>query len=493
MRILAIPRAPIMAKGKLTISIDLELAWGVWDVLTAEHIHLAETAERPICAALIELFDRYEIPATWAIVAALLDEASSSSRPGSKTCWYAPDIIEQLVSAKVAHEIGSHSGRHIYFDTAPAPEARADLDFARDVHTANKLPFKSFIFPRGACGHLDQLARVGLHTYSHSDVGWTVAARRAGHRAGASPTLSTKSCRSRLTSPWPRSAMDWSNWKNPCCLWVEMAFAVLSCPRRPVPNFSSGWRAPAIPAAFFISGFIHPISITVGTSSSAQSRGVWNVLQTKRALVGSRSARWAPMQGGRRRSGRRDRRWSDERPRARVPPFNVFSPVSPSVPRPPRIPSRRYLLAAFAKACLEGMVVNRGVPGLLADPCVRARRKPNFYDMPGTSRAPMCSTIPGAIGSCWSSASLPCCPSSHLRRSVSSCWHARCREPSSSRCALLLSLAQRTSRDYRLPVEPARIVLAAIPLAWLVKRHCRMPATGQDEAIDRSRWRHPPT
>jgi Polysaccharide deacetylase len=182
-RILAI-ESSIMAKGKLTISVDLELAWGAWDVLTAEHIYLAETAERPICAALIELFDRYEIPATWAIVAALLDEASSRSRPGSKTCWYAPDIIEQLVSAKVAHEIGSHSGRHIYFDSALAPEARADLDFARDVHSAHKLPFKSFIFPRGACGHLDQLARVGLHTYSHADVGWTVAARRAGHRAG---------------------------------------------------------------------------------------------------------------------------------------------------------------------------------------------------------------------------------------------------------------------------------------------------------------------
>ena len=58
MRILAI-ESSIMAKGKLTISIDLELAWGVWDVLTAEHIYLAETAERPICAALIELFDRY--------------------------------------------------------------------------------------------------------------------------------------------------------------------------------------------------------------------------------------------------------------------------------------------------------------------------------------------------------------------------------------------------------------------------------------------------
>jgi hypothetical protein len=173
-----------MARGRLTISIDLELAWGVWDVLTAEKIHQAETAERPICAALIALFDRYQVRATWAMVAALLDERSALSRPGSRRCWYAPDIIEQLVGAKAAHEIGSHSGRHIYFDDASAEEARADLEFARDVHRSNGLSFGSFIFPRGACGHLDQLARVGLRTFSYADVGWTVAAARAG-RHGA--------------------------------------------------------------------------------------------------------------------------------------------------------------------------------------------------------------------------------------------------------------------------------------------------------------------
>jgi len=173
-----------MAHGKLTISIDLELAWGVWDVLTAENIHLAETAERPICAELIALFDRYQVRATWAMVAALLDERSASSRPGSKSCWYAPDIIEQLVHAKTAHEIGSHSGRHIYFDNASASQAQADLEFARDVHKSNGLSFNSFIFPRGACGHLDQLARAGLRTFSHADVGWTVAAARTG-RQGA--------------------------------------------------------------------------------------------------------------------------------------------------------------------------------------------------------------------------------------------------------------------------------------------------------------------
>ena len=171
-----------MARGKLIISIDLELAWGVWDVLTADHLRLAETCERPICAALIELLDRYEVPATWAIVAALLDETSSLSRPGSKKCWYAPDVVEQLLGAKAAHEIGSHGGKHIYFDKVDLSEALADLDFARTVHSSHGLAFKSFIFPRNACGHLEQLSRVGLRTFGSADAGWTTAARRAGRQ-----------------------------------------------------------------------------------------------------------------------------------------------------------------------------------------------------------------------------------------------------------------------------------------------------------------------
>ena len=89
-----------MAKGKLTISIDLELAWGIGDVVTLEDQQIVETDERPICAALIELFDRYEVPATWAVVAALLDKDSSKFRPGSEACWYAPDIIDPFGPCK---------------------------------------------------------------------------------------------------------------------------------------------------------------------------------------------------------------------------------------------------------------------------------------------------------------------------------------------------------------------------------------------------------
>src|SRR4051794_40372138 len=132
-------------RAKLTISIDLELAWGVWDIVTPEDLRLAEAAERPICAALIAMFDRHGVPATWAMVAALLDAESGRSRPGNLACWHAPEVIEQIVGAKVRHEIGSHGGRHIYFNRASVDEARADLEFAKSIHQAHSLPFRSLV------------------------------------------------------------------------------------------------------------------------------------------------------------------------------------------------------------------------------------------------------------------------------------------------------------------------------------------------------------
>lgn len=181
-----------MRKGVLTISIDLELAWGVWDILTAEDLALAEAAERPICAALLDLFDRHQVSATWAMVAALLDQASAQTRPGNPVCWHAPDIIERIVRASAGHEIGSHGGRHIYFADIAAAAARDDLAFAADVHRAHGLPFDSFVFPRNAVGHLDALADAGLRTFRGPDVGWTAAARRAGRRIGQAVNLADK-------------------------------------------------------------------------------------------------------------------------------------------------------------------------------------------------------------------------------------------------------------------------------------------------------------
>jgi len=181
-----------MAKGTLTISIDLELAWGVWDRVTPEALDFAETVERPICATLIALFDHYDVPVTWAMVAALLDPKSAEGRPGPASCWYAPDVIEQIRQARVRHEIGSHGGRHIDLAAATGSAADADLDFARQVHRRHGLAFQSFVFPRNRIGNLDAVARAGLQVFRGRDLGWTSAASRGGRWAAKAANLADK-------------------------------------------------------------------------------------------------------------------------------------------------------------------------------------------------------------------------------------------------------------------------------------------------------------
>lgn len=85
-----------MSAGAVTISIDLELAWGNWDNLERRHVEHIERSERPTVTRLVEIFDRHEVPVTWAFVAALLDPASAKGRPGGERLWYAPDLIEKI-------------------------------------------------------------------------------------------------------------------------------------------------------------------------------------------------------------------------------------------------------------------------------------------------------------------------------------------------------------------------------------------------------------
>jgi hypothetical protein len=161
-----------MPQGTLTISIDLELAWGNWDNISQYHMqHIAEH-ERFIINRLLEIFNRYEISVTWAFVAALLDEKSSENMPGNKSLWYAPDIIDQVTSARFPHDIGSHGGRHRYFDDMSEKQAIEDLQFVAHIHEKNGLALNSFVYPRNKVARTYLLVEQGIKVYRGEDIAW---------------------------------------------------------------------------------------------------------------------------------------------------------------------------------------------------------------------------------------------------------------------------------------------------------------------------------
>lgn len=178
--------------GAVTISIDLELAWGNWDNLAEHHIRHVEASERPIVRRLVDLLDRHELPVTWAFVAALLDASSARAQPGPEHLWYAPDVIDTIRSANVAHELGSHGGRHRYLDLMSEPDAEADLGFAAEVHRSHGLPFRSFVFPRNRVARTELLARYGIGVYRGEDHAWHQRIRSRQPAAGRIANLIDK-------------------------------------------------------------------------------------------------------------------------------------------------------------------------------------------------------------------------------------------------------------------------------------------------------------
>lgn len=172
-----------LQRGAFCISIDVELAWGYWDCLSPAYLAQCSRLDRTVIQELVQLFARHEVSATWVVVGALLDR--DSARPeGAEAVWFAPDVLESIVRAPHAQEIGSHSFAHIDFASAPAGAARADLAHAREIHRAHGLDFTSFVFPRNRVGHLAELAQHGIKVFRGPDRGAIHTAGRLAGRVG---------------------------------------------------------------------------------------------------------------------------------------------------------------------------------------------------------------------------------------------------------------------------------------------------------------------
>jgi peptidoglycan/xylan/chitin deacetylase (PgdA/CDA1 family) len=165
--------ADTLQRGAFCISIDLELAWGVWDVLTPEYIENCLQLERGIVARLVALLECYDISVTWAIVGGLL-KIRSDVQESEIPAWFAPDIIAAIRDAKTPQEIGSHSFAHVYFSESGEEAARSDLASAKQVHRENRLQFTSFVFPRNLVNHADLLLGAGLKVFRSVDQGWHI-------------------------------------------------------------------------------------------------------------------------------------------------------------------------------------------------------------------------------------------------------------------------------------------------------------------------------
>lgn len=155
-----------------TISIDLELAWGVWDRINALYLNNAINNEREIVNQLLRIFEDFQFPVTWATVAALIDDKNKMINIGNKKAWYAPDVIEKIMNSRTKHLIASHSYSHINFQENSKNIIIEDFEKAEYFFKTLGISPDVLIFPRNQIAHLEILSQFKYKFYRSLDKSW---------------------------------------------------------------------------------------------------------------------------------------------------------------------------------------------------------------------------------------------------------------------------------------------------------------------------------
>ena len=187
-------------KGTFLLGIDVELAWGL---VHRKKINLSEITRMCINArkaldGVLDLFERFQIPATWSILGHLIldhcerDNESELPHPDmprpsyswlkddwyrydpctnlqKDPAWYGKDIVDRIVGyikqSKLPHEIGCHSFSHQHFGDPGCGEELARTETKKCLELMNKeygiIP-RVFTFPRTYVGHIDVLKELGF-------------------------------------------------------------------------------------------------------------------------------------------------------------------------------------------------------------------------------------------------------------------------------------------------------------------------------------------
>jgi len=187
--------APVpLDRGAFVVSIDTELAWGEAHRRDGSQGRHHFDAERPVIDAILDLFARYEIAATWAIVGHLFLDACQDdgkgphpdlvtpdydwlgedwlavdpcSTIGAAPHWYGRDIVDAVLACPVPQEVGSHSFSHVIVDDpACTPEVfAAELAAAGRLAAERRVELRSFVYPRNSIGQIERLAEHGYRCY----------------------------------------------------------------------------------------------------------------------------------------------------------------------------------------------------------------------------------------------------------------------------------------------------------------------------------------
>ena len=191
----------VLERGTFLLSIDTELAWGAVHNGQCERRQTEYRLTRGVIGRLLELLERYNIRATWAVVGHLFlrechpadgvkhpeilrpeyswlsgdwFDADPCTSLEAASNWYGKDIVEQILSCKVPQEIGCHTFSHIIVGDPGCKRESIESELRLCCLEAEKfgLVLQSFVFPRNSVGHLERLAEAGFIAFRGPAPSW---------------------------------------------------------------------------------------------------------------------------------------------------------------------------------------------------------------------------------------------------------------------------------------------------------------------------------
>lgn len=190
--------------GQLVVSLDFELFWGMLDQCPLEAYEDHVLGGRNAIPALLDLFQKYGIHATWATVGFQFGESYGEIAPffpeealrptyekeslnpypwfgkigsdeASAPCFYAGSLLK-TIAATPGQEIGTHTFSHFYCREKGQTlrQFAADMASAKAVARAKGFDVTSVVLPRNQCEpeYTAVLRQLGFTAYRDEENDW---------------------------------------------------------------------------------------------------------------------------------------------------------------------------------------------------------------------------------------------------------------------------------------------------------------------------------
>ncbi|MFC5971942.1 polysaccharide deacetylase [Halomarina salina] len=166
--------------GVLTMSVEVELGWGVHDMPKDDHLSDDGTPERAYLERLLSATERCGVPMSFDIVGHLLLDRCRGTHEGpyepgwydadpgtgveEDPLFYAPDMADRILASRVDHELCTHTFSHLLCRRAAEGLVDVELERVQDLHGALDGPVTSFVPPRHSQPENHVLRRNGIRT-----------------------------------------------------------------------------------------------------------------------------------------------------------------------------------------------------------------------------------------------------------------------------------------------------------------------------------------